>query len=450
MRLTLFFLFITFCSVAQNFTGKVLEQKSNDPLAGVNIYLNKTKEGGTTNKKGVYKLKFRSNINDRDTLLFSHIGYKTYKITIAELRKKEFLVLLTVDNKNIKEVTVAKNKQLRNTLRYEKIASMKNGIHSFGALLDKTKIYILGGDESAFADNATQQFKRLSDINPGLSLLGLISKLTPEFRYYNFSNKLQIFDIETSTLEESELKFRKKAFHNIIMYNNKIYSLGGKQISRNGKFEYLDNKIEVFDLSDNSITIDHTNPHQAVNFACALANNSIIVAGGSVKNSQKGLKQFTKKVHLYQLDTGLWYELADMPTAKETKGIVVKNKFYLFGGNNQKPVDDVEVLNLLTEKWEKIGELFSKMNRPALTNNGKVIYIFEDGKINTYNTDTKILKEYLINLALNSAEIFYTDKKLYIIGGFWEDEESKSPSKKIYRIDIKEFENTSINNSKTL
>ncbi len=56
-----------------------------------------------------------------------------------------------------------------------------------------------------------------------------------------------------------------------------------------------------------------------------------------------------------------------MPVAKETKGILVNDKFYLIGGYNGKAPFSIESYNLKTGKWKKEGELFYGISKPALT-----------------------------------------------------------------------------------
>ena len=82
-----------------------------------------------------------------------------------------------------------------------------------------------------------------------------------------------VYDIKTNLWKTSKIKFRKRAYHNLNIYNNTIYVLGGKRVSVNGKFEYLDDKIEVFDTKKATVTIDNTNPHQA-----AILHPSLITA----------------------------------------------------------------------------------------------------------------------------------------------------------------------------
>jgi hypothetical protein len=172
--------------------------------------------------------------------------------------------------------------------------------------------------------------------------------------------------------------------------------------------------------------------------------------GGSIKEKKNGRKVYTDKVHIYDTKKGLWYDLANMPIAKETKGVLVDDKVYLFGGFKDKSLAGIESYDLISGKWKKEGELFSDLNKPAITQNKNIIYIFENGQILTYNIVTKELKQYVIGLFLNSAKLHYANNKLYIVGGFIEDRNTKTPSADIFSIDLTEFKITRVQKSKKL
>ena len=199
------------------------------------------------------------------------------------------------------------------------------------------KIYVIGGDFS-FEKNLAKEVLFESKYGSSLSLIKRLERTTPDFAWQEFSGKLQVYDIDKDSWETSDMEFQKRACHNLNFYNNKIYILGGKKLSKNQVYEYLNNEITVFDLNQDTILIDYTNPHQAVNFASVIFNDNIIILGGSDKIHKNGEKEYTNKVHLYNLKSGYWYELNNMSIPKETKGISVKNKIYLFGGFYLKPL----------------------------------------------------------------------------------------------------------------
>lgn len=450
LKISVFILALsTFSSFGQNISGKVLDNKNNLPIKNVNVYLTKTKEGTTTNKKGEFNLKFKPLAKPTDTITFSIIGYASKSFALMELKINSNTIHLSEKIEELKEVLLNSDKKLNSKIQFNKLSPLKRGIHSFGSSLIENKIYVIGGDASYIEDTAKKALLEMGSASES-TFEDLLKRLRFNPTWINYKGDLHMYDIKIDTWTTSDLKFRKRAYNTINYYNNKIYVIGGTRLSTNRKFEYLDDKIEVFDIKTKSIIIDDTNPHQATNFASFIYNNNIIVMGGSVKLKKNGKKLFTNKLHIYNLESGYWYQLKDMPEAKEVKGVLIKNKIYLIGGFNNKSLKEIETYDITNGKWEKEGELFSPIAIPALAYHNNFIYIYNNEKICTYNIETKELTEYLIDLPYKSSELYYFNDKLYILGGYFENEYSKTPSRNLYSIHLSEFEKTAISKSKKL
>jgi len=445
--LTLFLIFSlsTFLSFSQYIEGKVLDANTNKPIEGVHVFMKEINRGALTNEKGNYYIKFPYKIIKEDIIQFSHMAYETLEIPYVQ-KKKNYLVYLIVDLKKLEEVKISQRRNLKKYISYKKLSSMKSGVHSFGSLLKDGKIYVVGGDVS-FEHN---KFKELLEYDPDRAFKKFLEGTARNFKKESYSGNLQVYDIELNTWISNKSKFRKRAYHTLNLYNDNLLVLGGKRLSKGKKYEYLEDKIEVFDLDTENIVIDNTNPHQAVNFASFTYKDNIIVMGGSVKKKRNGFKEYSNKVHLYDLKDGKWFELGNMPVAKELNGVLIGDKIYILGGFNKKPFSGLETYDLLTQKWKKEGSLFYGISKPAITHDNTIIYFYDKGKISTYNVITKELNEYLINLTTENSELFYSNNKLYILGGFEIDSYSRQPSSNLYRIDINEFNKTRIHNSKIL
>jgi len=441
--------FSSYISFSQNITGTILDEVTQVPLTGVHVYLKSTNEGTTTNSKGQFNLKTKSSPNLSDTLHISSVGYVTKNLTISNLTQNDNKIFLSEDIQQIKEVSITASVLLKPNIEYKKLAPLKKGIYAFGSALIEDKIYLTGGDLSSFKDMGKEVMYDYG-IGTNMSLIELLARTPANSNWQEYNGNLYIYDIHNNDWKKSELEFRKRAYHNIHVYKDHMYILGGKRLSSNRVYEYLEAKIEVFDIKRDTILIDHTNPHQAVNFASFVYKDNIIVLGGSNRKKSNGEKIYTNQVHLYDLNTGNWYELYHMPEAKETTGILVKEKIYLFGGFNLTSLKEIESFNLVTGEWETEGMLFNETERPALCYHDNIIYIFEDRKIYTYNILSKELNEYLINLDLKYTKLHYSDRKLYILGGYYEDEVSITPSSDIFSIDISEFKKTKTRNSSIL
>ena len=242
--LFLIFSFSTFFSFSQYIEGKVLDAQTNNPIEGVNVYMKGINRGTVTNEKGIYYLKFPYEIVKNDIIRFSHVAYKELEVPYIQ-KKKNYSVNLLIDLKKLVEVNVSINRNLKKTISYKKLSSMKNAVHSFGSCLKDGKIYIVGGDVSFDYNN----LKKILD-NDYQDPDRMFEQFIMNGHNYNkegYSGDLQTYDIDDNIWIKSKSIFKKRAYHNLNYYNNKIYVLGGKNISANGKFEYLENKIEIFE-----------------------------------------------------------------------------------------------------------------------------------------------------------------------------------------------------------
>ncbi|WP_456376069.1 Kelch repeat-containing protein [Lutibacter sp.] len=443
--LFLFFSLFTILSFSQYIEGKVVDATTNKPIEGVHVFMKGINRGTLTNAKGNYYLKFPYKIVEEDIIRFSHITYGELKIPYSK-KKKNYSVQLLMDLQKLEEVKISQKRNLKASIPYKKLSSMKTAIHSFGSILNNNKIYVVGGDAS-YEQN---DLKKILDSDDPDKPMSDFFKTGRIFSKTSYKGDLQVYNIALDTWKIEKSKFRKRAYNSINIYNNNLFILGGKNISTNGKFEYLDTKIEAYDIENNSIKIDNTNPHQAANFASFTYKDNIIVMGGSLKVKRNGFKEYSNKVHLYNIKSGEWFELGSMPIAKETQGVLINDKIYLVGGFKEKPLFGLETFDLVTQKWKKEGELFYGVSKPAITHKGNIIYFFNNGKINTYNVLTKELKEYLIDVSLEASALFYANDTLFILGGLRVNNYSFFPSKGLFSIDINDFDITKVQNSKIL
>ena len=445
--ITLLFLSTSFLSFSQYIEGLVLDAETKEPIEGVNVLIKGIDIGTLTDEKGSYFLKISEKRIKSDSIVFSHVSYKTLEIPYTS-NSQNYSVYLFASVTNLNEVKITEKRNLKQSIKYEQLAPMKNGVYEFGAILNNNKIYVVAGNASFKEDNFKKSLE-MNSANPDATFADILRKGS-QYSLEIFNGNLQIYDIPTNTWETSPLEFHKRANHNVLSQNNKLYVLGGKTISKSGKREYLDDKIEVYDTKSKTLKIDHTNPHQAVNFASFIYNENIVVMGGSISKNKLDIKKYNGNIHLYETNTGLWYQIGNMPQEKETQGILVEDTFYIVGGFYKTPLNSIESYNAATGKWKRIGELFDDTSKPALAYFNNIIYIFDDGKISTFNILTKELNQYFVDLYLKEVQLFCANNKLYILGGYKNISYSKYPSKEIYSIDIKEFDKTQIFKSKNL
>lgn len=170
--------------------------------------------------------------------------------------------------------------------------------------------------------------------------------------------------------------------------------------------------------------------------------------GGSVKKDAKTEdKEYSNKIHLQNLKTGLWYDLGNMPESKETQGILVHQKFYMVGGYNGQVLKGIESYDVKTRKWKREALLFEEMAQPALATKNNLLYIYENGKLCTFNVITKELKEYAISINRFSSTMHIYDHQLYIIGGLNDYNHNLTPQNGVFKINLNDIENSEVKRS---
>jgi len=441
---------ITTYSHSQQIAGIVLDTNTNKPVQGVHIYVKNKNINTITNELGEFIINGKDKIKKNDTLKTSHIAYEKANISIKDFEKDSNLIYLIAKTNKIDEVKITKVRKLNSTIRFRQLPPLKKGLEGFGSLIFDNKIYVSGGDNSSYVDGNLKTFENNPELATLSNLEGFIKKRRTQggYSWLSYSDKLYIYDIEKEKWNLSKHKLRPRAYHKMIKYKHFIYILGGKRLSTNKSSQYLDEKIEIFDLKKNNIQVDETNPHSAVNSLALINNDHLIVLGGSIKKSKNNVKTFSDLMRFYNLKTGLWYELGKMLASKEVNGISIDNKIYLIGGFNGKKLPDIESFDLTTGIWSHEGNLFEPIASPSVSYFNGVIYIFNNGKINTYDLKSKILNEYLVKIYTSNANMHFHEGKLYILGGHLKNNYSKNVSEKMYSIDIEEFNSTKILKSK--
>ncbi|MEO1051597.1 MAG: erythromycin esterase family protein [Bacteroidota bacterium] len=93
-------------STIKEIRGSVTDRQNGEPLAFVNIGVPGTFSGTSSNENGDYVLKM-GKIRDNDTIQFSAIGYKSSKVSAAQLKQRQsFDIKLSPKNYLLQEVTV--------------------------------------------------------------------------------------------------------------------------------------------------------------------------------------------------------------------------------------------------------------------------------------------------------------------------------------------------------
>lgn len=128
LSIVLLFVGIIANSQEKTISGQVWNYENNEPLTYVNIGIKYKTVGTVSNKNGLFKLLLNEKVTSTDTVVFSHIGFKTEKYLISELNKIKEPILLQPQNMELDEVVVS-SKKIK--LKSKKIGRTSKGLGLF-------------------------------------------------------------------------------------------------------------------------------------------------------------------------------------------------------------------------------------------------------------------------------------------------------------------------------
>jgi len=171
----------------------------------------------------------------------------------------------------------------------------------------------------------------------------------------------------------------------------------------------VNDKVEIINLKDQSISFGQTTPYQSGNGGVATWEDKIYSFGGFIRTNQ-----YSKKVFVYHTKKDQWKYVTDLPEGFETEGEIVSyngemsNKIYIF--------------NLSTNKWEEPYEMPTGISAHTTAVDKNTIYIVGDYKnrkqIASFDTSTNQYKVLENNMKpRRHAAVEIIKGKLYVMGG---------------------------------
>ncbi|MDY0328782.1 MAG: TonB-dependent receptor, partial [Arcobacteraceae bacterium] len=97
-------------AIGQNLSGYIFDNSSKEPIPFVNIRINHSNKGGTTDFDGKFLI---NNCNENDTLFISAIGYQSLVIKISEIpanQTNNFTIYLTKQNEILETIEIKSTK----------------------------------------------------------------------------------------------------------------------------------------------------------------------------------------------------------------------------------------------------------------------------------------------------------------------------------------------------
>lgn len=219
--------------LGQKIKGKIIDSKSKEPLAFVNIIADNQKTGTVSDIDGVFIIENAENIK---RLLFSYVGYESKEVALTELKDISQTIVVTLNKKSfdLKEVVINEKenpalKIIRKVIENrdlndpEKLKSFK--YNSYNKMFFTAKI-----DSAAIEDSS--RFAALD---------------SSDQRMINFLKERYIFLTESYT--ERSFKSPDKSYEKVLAsrvsgFKNPIFSLLANQLQ---SFSYYKDYITIYE-----------------------------------------------------------------------------------------------------------------------------------------------------------------------------------------------------------
>jgi hypothetical protein len=443
LKIFLLLTFLCFSSLtsSQTLHGIVKDIETKKPLRDVHITSSAITNNTISGEEGNFQVRLKEVVAPTDSISFSYIGYATLVLSLTELRRSGNEIFLVPVVDHLFEVNVNSKRLLSKTLKFSEVAPLRNGVYSFGSTAVENKIYVVAGDASVVEEPIKE---RMATALGETSLSEIMSTARPNFSTPHYSEDIQVYNAETDEWTISPVKVSGRAGHSAVLYDKKIYVLGGKYLDRSGQKVLLSTKIEIIDLQKETLLVDGVYPHQASGAAVVLHGDDLLVLGGSTRLDNRRKKRFTDEVHLFNFLTGLWFETGKIPNGKEMEAVNIQGKIFIIGGSDGSVSNDIESINLTTGKYRIEAKLQHSFDSPAVVSNGNMIYIYERGKFHTIDVERREMKTYRIDLQVEEPHLHIWNQKLFVIGGYKEQLYTKTPVAACYKIALEEFKKTEI------
>lgn len=194
-----------------------------------------------------------------------------------------------------------------------------------GVVTINNKIYIIGG--SQFKSLTSDHYGHVMRYGDGQSMRYSEDTVNP-YIHYLFLSSMEIYNINSNTWEEGPPMPTARQC-NAVLYNNKIYIIGGF----NGR--PLDN-FEVFDIEKNKWEISEDAPVSMSAHSCIENNGSIYIFGDYDKQ---------KRVLVYNTESKKWTNIdSNYEGSRHQSAVCINNAIYIFSGYVLPPANDISII----------------------------------------------------------------------------------------------------------
>ena len=202
--------------------------------------------------------------------------------------------------------------------------------------------------------------------------------------------------------------------------NGVIYIIGG-QISGG----IVVGTVQAYNIAENTITNVASIPTKRAHLGSIVYDNKIYAIGGYMYEAGWENGQRTGVVEVYDPSSDSWTALSSMPTDRECDVALIDDKIYVFGGyDGSSGLKTVEIYNIANDSWSNASDMPYDLSAYHLASFENFVFLFGDyddniDEVNMFNAND----DSLIKLSTNftgrrHTAVIRNGDWIYVIGGY--------------------------------
>lgn len=240
--------------------------------------------------------------------------------------------------------------------------------------------------------------------------------------------EVERFDVRTGRSEPFTHLAAARQGHRAVLYQDKIYVLGGFGERLPGSPAIFESRVEIIDPATGVVTHSPAMPLPKARFACVVVEGKIHVIGGLTVRGQSLVT--TNAAEVYDIAAGQWEKSVPMPTPRQAIGALVDGGFIIVPGGRsaRRDLAAVEAFDPREKVWRVLPPLHATTSANSLVFAGHHLFLLGGRELMAYDLVAKasVPGGFGQQVARHSSAVRLGDK-IYVIGGrassddSWED-----------------------------